>query len=403
MARLAPKPSTISKLLALSGGVCAFNGCQTSLVQEGVFCAALAHICAASTNGPRFDTGMTDEERRAFENLMYMCPNHGAIIDKNKLHEKYTVEVLRKMKANHEARHVGKPYIPADDVFDDAFEEAQITAIQTNTINGDRNTQINNQVVFAAGEQVSESANALLKQLGKPAPTPTAKTDTADDDDPETPEDPGTPTKPSNPPTNPGKSAQTLSNTEDGTPGTVDSIAAAEELTPQWAQTISEINEEIVRIGEYTNESALILTAQNKRNASMSARIPVFRQLAKRLSDPANRIEDLSAQFTIQLKEIDPGIRAMIELATNTAADDPDRRAKAYTLYASIEEIASSSNVGFSSLEKMLSSTEPIEKMSVDLRKPLLKIRRSLQSMLKTKGTIDGWLALVAGSKAKFQ
>ena len=398
MARMAPKPSTISKLLALSGGVCTYRGCQTSLVQEGVFNATLAHIRAASPNGPRYDTSMTDEARRAFENLMYMCPNHGSIIDKDKLHAKYSVTVLQEMKADHEREHIGKPYQAEDDVFDDAIEEARIIAIQANTINGDSNMQINNQVIFAAGEQVSESANEILKHLNDVKP----KAEQTDDED-EPPEDPGGTAAPTNLPNAPSGLSRRTEELDGETPGTIDSIATAEKLTPQWTQTINDINTEIVSIGEYTDESASILTAQSRRNASMSAKIPVFKQLAKRLTIPADRIEDLTSQFMLQLKEIDPGMKAMIQLATENGLQNAENKIAAQTLYNSVEELVNSSISGFSSLRQMLEATQPIEIMSKDLRRPLLKIRRSLERMLESRNIFEEWLEIVETSKSKLQ
>ena len=41
----------------------------------------IAHIRAANKNGPRFDANMTDDERRAFPNLLLLCTYHHASVD----------------------------------------------------------------------------------------------------------------------------------------------------------------------------------------------------------------------------------------------------------------------------------------------------------------------------------
>ena len=52
--------------------------------------------------GPRYNEGQTDEERRAYENLLLLCyPHH---IETNDGDE-YPVEKLRKFKRVHEAKH----------------------------------------------------------------------------------------------------------------------------------------------------------------------------------------------------------------------------------------------------------------------------------------------------------
>jgi len=63
----------------------------------------IAHIRADSQGGPRFDSAQTEGERRAFENLIVMCPNHHTLIDK--VPEQYPVEDLIEMKRQHEAQN----------------------------------------------------------------------------------------------------------------------------------------------------------------------------------------------------------------------------------------------------------------------------------------------------------
>ena len=95
------KPNTIKRLYALSGGQCAFPGCDKSLVNLGN--AADSHIChiaAASPGGQRYRSDMSDEQRADYTNLILLCPGHHKVTDDEKL---YTIEKLKVMKAEHEA------------------------------------------------------------------------------------------------------------------------------------------------------------------------------------------------------------------------------------------------------------------------------------------------------------
>jgi hypothetical protein len=65
--------NTIKKLYALSGNKCANPDCQRELVKDGTQLGEIAHICAASPNGPRYDASMTDDERRDYANLILLC------------------------------------------------------------------------------------------------------------------------------------------------------------------------------------------------------------------------------------------------------------------------------------------------------------------------------------------
>ncbi|MCQ9148089.1 hypothetical protein [Ochrobactrum sp. BTU2] len=103
--RLDPTPSTIKKLFAYSGNQCAIPDCQEQLVDtSGSMLGKIAHICAAEKGGPRFDAKMSNEDRRAFDNLLLVCGKHHDIIDHMPNVKTYTVDVLRKYKADHEGR-----------------------------------------------------------------------------------------------------------------------------------------------------------------------------------------------------------------------------------------------------------------------------------------------------------
>lgn len=103
--RLAPKKEVLRELYIKSGNECAFPGCHNILVDEqGVFVGEVCHIEAALPGGERFNPHMTNEERRSYDNLMLMCPQHHVITDDVNV---YTVEKLKQMKRSHEAKYSG--------------------------------------------------------------------------------------------------------------------------------------------------------------------------------------------------------------------------------------------------------------------------------------------------------
>lgn len=100
MPRLAPKTAVLRALFARSGNRCAFPGCSAQLVNErNQFIAQVCHIEAADPGGERFNPTQSDEQRRAYENLILLCYPHHIETDEVDL---YPVERLLKMKAEHE-------------------------------------------------------------------------------------------------------------------------------------------------------------------------------------------------------------------------------------------------------------------------------------------------------------
>ncbi|MBB5357354.1 hypothetical protein HDE76_000536 [Rhodanobacter sp. ANJX3] len=100
--RLTPTKATIRQLFALSGNLCAFPDCVHLLIDaDGEFIAQVAHIEGAEEGGERFNPKMTNEQRRHPENLVLLCYKHHK---KTNDVEAWTVERMRKMKADHEQR-----------------------------------------------------------------------------------------------------------------------------------------------------------------------------------------------------------------------------------------------------------------------------------------------------------
>ncbi|WP_139428239.1 hypothetical protein [Aeromonas veronii] len=81
-----------------------------------------AHICAASPNGPRFDPLMTPEQRKHIDNGIWMCRDHGSLIDSD--FTIYSVSQLKEWKLQAEnLAHtaLSNPYMTLN--INDPYEE----------------------------------------------------------------------------------------------------------------------------------------------------------------------------------------------------------------------------------------------------------------------------------------
>lgn len=90
-----------------SGGICAFPGCARQLTYEAthgadIYTGEAAHIRGEKPGAARYDSNMTDGERDAVENLLYMCGDHHTVIDK--VEEDWPVDKLTALKTGHEAK-----------------------------------------------------------------------------------------------------------------------------------------------------------------------------------------------------------------------------------------------------------------------------------------------------------
>lgn len=100
-------PAQEKVLVARSGNCCAYPSCGIDLVVDARHqgdrpkaVGKVAHIAAASPGGPRFDPGMTPQQRGAASNLIYLCGSHHDAIDSQL--ELHTREFLIQAKMEHE-------------------------------------------------------------------------------------------------------------------------------------------------------------------------------------------------------------------------------------------------------------------------------------------------------------
>lgn len=117
---LQPVKNTVAQRV----GVCCSNpGCrqptsgpsdsERAVTNVGV----TAHIAAASPGGPRFDPGMTSEQRSSVDNAIWLCQKCAKAIDDDGV--RYTPALLRTWKAGAEDRareaieKGPQPWIPA--------------------------------------------------------------------------------------------------------------------------------------------------------------------------------------------------------------------------------------------------------------------------------------------------
>jgi hypothetical protein len=106
----------VKRLYAVSGNRCAFTRCDQLLCEPGVagepgvVTGEMAHIVAASRQGPRGRAVLDEEERNSAENLILLCERHHKIVDRRP--RTYTVDVLIEMKRRHEAPFLETP-VPA--------------------------------------------------------------------------------------------------------------------------------------------------------------------------------------------------------------------------------------------------------------------------------------------------
>jgi hypothetical protein len=116
-----------------SGGICAFPGCGAELVAANseadnpVITGEVAHIIAKHRQGPRGNVELSAEARNKASNLVYLCPPHHKLVDTEL--RIYTVQVLRRIKEDHEVAMAKRGRQPAPTQIAHAREHLQSTVL----------------------------------------------------------------------------------------------------------------------------------------------------------------------------------------------------------------------------------------------------------------------------------
>jgi hypothetical protein len=101
-----PDRHTMLRLFADSGGYCQRPECANRLFLDtgtkNIHLAEMAHIIAASGNGPRADETVTQADKGSYDNLILLCANCHTIIDKAPAD--FPDTVIREWKRKHVER-----------------------------------------------------------------------------------------------------------------------------------------------------------------------------------------------------------------------------------------------------------------------------------------------------------
>ncbi|MDA3648543.1 toll/interleukin-1 receptor domain-containing protein [Saccharopolyspora indica] len=176
--------------------------------------------------------------------------------------------------------------------------------------------------------------------------------------------------------------------------GFADAVSEAEEVMPAWTETVRRITAEILRIEKLATTAGEQLQASDARGQGPVARNSIFNQFAQGLKSPAERIARLSNEFAAQLHAMDLGMQAVLarmpgELRQNSSS--------AEDFVELVRQMASGSAEGLEALEQLVSTIEPVERESRNLRPAFRELRKGLTLMVDGDEVIQNWVKQMDG------
>lgn len=136
----------------LSNNECAEPNCDKSLMAEDekTIIAKICHIEAASPNGARYNSEMTDDHRRDFPNLFLLCDEHHSIIDNLENEKDYPRELLWEWKLNHESKSLQKKFAQNPSLLSEVINSISNGSLEDNgeLISDKQNFKINEKIHY---------------------------------------------------------------------------------------------------------------------------------------------------------------------------------------------------------------------------------------------------------------
>jgi hypothetical protein len=169
-------------------------------------------------------------------------------------------------------------------------------------------------------------------------------------------------------------------------PGVFDVLAEDNESVEKMTQAIVQIGELMAELGEVTSHHAARFTKTADAKALIANRVLVSGSLATALEPIADGFESQVATYRANMERASLLYDALFSIGTFA-----DNRETSRALANAIIETGSSAFGAFTSVDGLIENIRQVEGFSRALRRPLQRIRRSIQSFRDTEPTLSAW------------
>lgn len=168
--------------------------------------------------------------------------------------------------------------------------------------------------------------------------------------------------------------------------GLLDRMEFVEDDMEHATTELSEISALVTEVGE------MFSAQQIEEDASFSKKLVIMRDLAKRLDGPASKIEQHTKEYSRLMGSVDSGVHAIIECASMESpyGESTPYEAKA-NFHASIQELEEQTRPAFVQMKDFCAVLRNTERLSKDLRKPIRRIRSSVEDLGSSQHYYQDW------------
>lgn len=172
--------------------------------------------------------------------------------------------------------------------------------------------------------------------------------------------------------------------------GWLDHLELLESNLDGLPDILSDITDQMNSITDIVQQNTSRINQSNLANRPYAEKTSILRQLSIQLNSPVDQIQSLSSKFLNRIKEIDLGVRSLIELSR--LATDPHQADNFFTAIHSLKDHVETS---YTEMEKFRLSLAPLMKMSRFLRPVLTRLSRGISLFQEASNIIISWDSLI--------
>lgn len=173
-----------------------------------------------------------------------------------------------------------------------------------------------------------------------------------------------------------------------GEMGLLELLAEGEAALPRVTETLQAISAEIETVGTLATEATDEIKQSDEQGKGFKGRLAVANRLATRLTEPADKLEQLASQYTADLVILDPAVTQLIGLAAGQAEESP---AESEEFFSSVTGMVKSTRQAGESIQGMITAFDDSASFSRELETPIKQMRSSLQSLIDGQHVIETW------------
>jgi hypothetical protein len=160
-------------------------------------------------------------------------------------------------------------------------------------------------------------------------------------------------------------------------------------------KTLDELTQEMVKFGDIMRQATADMQKPNNAKSGFAYKQMISRRTALQLQEPTERIWLLSNELSSHLHTVDQGYRIIIGRANEEIKDNVDSKKSFCTFFNAVRKLVANAQESIGAMETMIKSTEPLDKMSRDLRPVTRRLRQGLTIMIELRGMYQEWVDLI--------